>query len=63
MTDSQKNKQGVVKIIEDTWLILTPMERAQHTLSNSTLYQQIQLHRQLLNEFKRLEEQQRDASE
>jgi len=53
----------ITSVINDRWLALDADTRAQHILSNSDLYQQVQLMEHTLREFRRLEEQQRDHNQ
>ncbi len=53
----------ITSAITDRWLTLDADTRAQHILSNSELYQRVQLMEHTLREFRRLEEQQRDHNQ
>ena len=53
----------ITSAIKDRWLTLDADTRAQHILSNSNLYQEVQLMESVLQQFRQLEEQHRAASE
>lgn len=60
MADKEYQKLSISSVITERWLKLDADVRAQHILSNSDLYQQIQLIEETLRDFRRLEDEYND---
>lgn len=62
MSDEVIKKLKLSGIVNDAWDKLDPDTQAQHILSNSNLYQQMQLIKETQREFKRLLDSENDTT-
>ncbi len=63
MANKEYQKLSISSVITERWLKLDADVRAQHILSNSDLYQQIQLIEETLRDFRRLEDDYNDNNQ